>query len=398
MNDYFTLPEYCTSKEELMIVEACLEHGSPAKAAPHLGKGERCIRRKLEVIRDRVPKMAADVIPKLYEAIPSPQIVKGTSTMFNLETGMATRSWVKTDVDKTEQLKQVIDAATSAIEAYNPIPKIKAPKTSSKDILTVYPLGDPHIGMRAWASEVGEHFDCDIAEANLRKAMQYLVDKAPDSETAIILNLGDFFHSDSSSNTTTKGTPVDVDGRWARVLEIGITLMIDCVHMALGKHKKVIVKNNIGNHDSHTSQVLSICMRHAFKNNPRVEIANPADKFFMYEFGKCMIFSTHGDGLKPKQAQGFVSNAYSEVWGRTEHRFALFGHFHHEQTLEEHGLITRIFNTLASSDAWHHASGYRSKRNMKCLVLHKTDGLQEEYTFNLSRKMLETHNDKASQD
>ena len=252
-------------------------------------------------------------------------------------------------------------------------------------------MGDPHIGMYAWASETGEDYDCDIAEKNLREAMAYLIDKAPPSETAIILNLGDFFHGDSSANTTTRGTNVDVDGRWARVLEIGVTLMIDCVYMALKKHKKVIVKNNIGNHDAHTSQVLSICMRHAFKGNKRVEIAEPANPFFVYEFGKCMIFSTHGDKVKPKTAQGIVSNYYPEIWGRTEHRLGLFGHFHHEFKEEVNGLLVEIFNTLASSDAWHSASGYRSKRNMKLLVLDKEEGEIERYTYNLSRKMLEAH-------
>jgi hypothetical protein len=249
-------------------------------------------------------------------------------------------------------------------------------------------MGDPHIGMYAWVGETGEDFDCDIAEKNLRKAVAYLVDKAPPSETAIILNLGDFFHGDNTSNTTTRGTAVDIDSRWGRVYDIGMTLMIDCVNLALEKHKKVIVRNNPGNHDKHTGQALSVAMRHIFKNNPRVEIAEPSNPFFIYEFGNNLLFSTHGDGLKPKQAQGFISNAYAEMWGRTEHRLALFGHFHHEDRKEDAGLVVEIFNTLASSDAWHHASGYRSKRNMKCLVLDREDGEIERYTFSLKRKSL----------
>ncbi len=119
-------------------------------------------------------------------------------------------------------------------------------------------MGDPHIGMYSWHKETGEDFDCDIAERDLLGAMRYLVDKAPPSETAIILNLGDFFHSDSMNNTTTKGTRVDIDGRYSRVLRIGIELMISAVNMALEKHKKVVVRNNRGNHDSETSKVLSV--------------------------------------------------------------------------------------------------------------------------------------------
>jgi predicted phosphodiesterase len=129
-------------------------------------------------------------------------------------------------------------------------------------------------------------------------------------------------------------------------------------------------------------------MKHAFKDNKRVEIAEPASPFFVFEFGKCMIFSTHGDKVKPKNCQGMVANYYPEVWGRTEHRYAIFGHFHHEFKEEINGLMIEIHNTLASSDAWHSASGYRSKRNAKLIVLDKEEGEVERYTFNLSRKML----------
>jgi len=150
-------------------------------------------------------------------------------------------------------------------------------------------MGDPHIGMYAWAEETGEDFDCGIAERDLKSAMAYLVDKSPPSDIGVILNLGDFFHSDSGANTTTKGTRVDVDTRYSRVLRIGIELMISAINMALEKHKKVIVCNNRGNHDAETSKVLSIVLMYAYKDNPRVTIWPPEKEFFCYEFGKCMF-------------------------------------------------------------------------------------------------------------
>ncbi len=387
---YEQLLKYCATDRQREIIEACINEGSQSKASFKLGLGQRTLERtiqrvKMLAVQNQTPR---EMIGNLDSPIQSPLNIKGTSTLFDAQTGEAKITWIKTDLDKEAQLKQILESFEKSVENYKPLPKIKSPKGCLADKLVVYPMGDPHLGAYAWSQECGEDFDVDIAEKNLREAMRYLVDKTPNSETAIILNLGDFFHADSTNNTTTKGTRVDLDTRWSRVLEIGITLMIDCVNMALEKHKKVIVKNNTGNHDKHTSQVLSICMRHAFKNNDRVEIAEPANPYFVYEFGKNMIFSTHGDGLKPKQAQGFVANAYSEMWGRTEHRLALFGHFHHENRFEENGLLVEIFNTLASSDAWHHASGYRSKRNMKAIVLDCQEGEVERYTFNLSRKML----------
>ncbi len=384
---YKHLLDYCETEKERSIVEALLSEGGQHKAAAKLGIGGSTVERAVHKLRARA-KTPKSIVKDIDSPVPSNLVIKGTSTLYDAGSGEAHKVWVKTDASKEAMLEQAVSAVESAVSKYKPLPKIKTPKKVFKDLLTLYPMGDPHIGMYAWSGETGEDFDCDIAEKNLRKAMQHLVDKAPESETAIICNLGDFFHSDSLSNKTTKGTPVDTDTRWGRVYDIGMTLMIDCVNMALEKHKKVIVRNNTGNHDKHTSQALSVAMRHIFSKNPRVEISDPSNPFFIYEFGNNLIFSTHGDALKPKQAQGFVSNAYPEAWGRTEHRLALFGHFHHEDRKEENGLIVEIFNTLAASDAWHHASGYRSKRNMKCLVLDRYEGETERYTFSLSRKSL----------
>ena len=384
---YKELLQYCETELETAIVNSCVDTSSQLEAAVRLGKSERTISGNLAKIRLRM-KTPRNIVANLDTPIGSPFAIKGTSTLYDCSTGEAKIAWIKTDVDRDMQIKQILESFKNAITKYKPIKLVKAPAKGDKDILTIYPMGDPHLGMYAWHEESGEDFDCDIAERDLRKAMSHLIEKAPNSDTCIILNLGDFFHSDGSGSTTTKGTKVDVDGRWGRVLDIGITLMMDCVHLALQKHKNVIVKNNTGNHDKETSQVLSLCMKHAFKDNPRVKIHEPSNPFFIYEFGKNMIFSTHGDAVKPKQAQGMIANYYPEAWGRTEHRYALFGHFHHEDRKEENGLIVEIFNTLASSDAWHHASGYRSKRNMKCLVLDKEHGEIERYTFSLKRESL----------
>jgi hypothetical protein len=394
---YKTLLEYATDARasqtgafsEKELIEVLMSEGSQRKAALKLGISQSTIERCLDKIRIRA-RTPRDLIKDLDAPVPSPMAIKGTSTLYDAETGQAKIAWIKTDVDKEAQLKGILDTFTSTLKSYKPLKPVKPPTKVSKDLLAVFPMGDPHIGMHSFHMETGEDFDLKIAERDLRTAMAHLVSKTPPCETAIILNLGDFFHADSSKNTTTRGTAVDVDGRFSKVLQLGITLMIDCVHMALQRNKFVVVKNNIGNHDTETSQVLSVCMMHAFKDNKRVTIANPADKFFCYEFGKNALFSTHGDAVKPGKIQGVISNYYPEVWGRTSHRLCLMGHFHHEMRKEENGLVTEIFNTLASTDSWHHSSGYRSKRNMKALVLDKEHGEIERFTYSLNRNSLKS--------
>jgi len=366
-----------------------------AEAARLMGISERNYRRLLEnarkngapVYRKASNGQAETTIDNVLEA-PDGYKVKGTSSLVGPD-GNIKQQWIKTDIDKERQEQIIKETFIKAISKVKPLPRVKSPKKLSKDTLTVYPMGDPHIGLYAWSEEAGEDFDCDIAEKNMRAAVSYLIEKTPNSETAVILNLGDYFHADNQLNRTQRaGNALDVDGRWARVQMIGTQLMIDCINIALTKHKQVVVRNNPGNHDPHTAQALAISLSCAFRDNPRVIIKGIPNPFFFYEFGKNMIVSCHGDMVKPAKMQGVVSNYYPEAWGRTEHRYAFLGHFHHENRTEDNGLITEIFNTLASSDAWHHASGYRSKRNMKALVLDIEDGEVERYTFSLKRESL----------
>jgi len=384
------LLEYCETDYQTDVIKRSIEGASQREIATALGRSRSSIQDTITRIKANATRKGYAPEQDLNYPIAEGMSIKGVSDFVDGD-GNVMRRWIKTDRDKEEQEEQFkifLESFTSTLQSYKPIKKVKQRRKFQRDTLTVYPMGDPHIGMYAWADETGNDFDCDIAEKQLREAMGYLVEKTPDSETAIILNLGDFFHSDSSRNTTTKGTAVDLDTRWSRVLQIGITLMVDCVNLALEKHKKVIVRNNPGNHDKETAIVLSVAMMWAFHNNPRVEIWQPEKPIFFYEFGNCSLFSAHGDMVKPKKMQGTISNYYPEIWGRTEHRYALFGHFHHEERFEDNGLITEIFNTLAASDAWHHASGYKSKRNMKALVLDRNEGETERYTFSLPRNKI----------
>jgi len=381
--------EVANTETQRETVEACIKAGSATQAAKNLGINIRNVQRTLQ--RVRTAAASKGYIPEIGVTHSVPNDVgnlklKGAS-VYHRATDDSEAYWAKYDSTKeTEERDTIVEAAKDSLKGYKPLAKVKAPKKCDKDVLVVYPMGDPHIGMFSWGKETGEDFDLNIAERSLREAMTYLVDKAPSSDTAIILNLGDFFHSDNQRNQTeASGNALDVDGRWSKVLQVGITLMIDCVHLALAKHKKVIVKNTIGNHDNHTSQVLSVCMMHAFSNNPRVEIAEPQKPFFFYQFGKCMIGSTHGHMVKPKKVHGIVTNYQPRMWGETEHRYFYFGHYHHQEVMEENGLTIEIFNTLAAPDAWHFASGYKAKRNMKAIVLHKDFGEIERYCFAINR-------------
>jgi hypothetical protein len=251
---------------------------------------------------------------------------------------------------------------------------IKKPKAEREDLLSVYAMGDPHVGMFSWKAESGQDHDLKIAEDDLITAVDNLVALSPDSANALILQLGDFLHADSKRNETTKGTPVDVDTRYPKVLAVGIRIMVRLIDRALEKHTKVDVINCIGNHDGQSSIMLSLCLANYYHNNPRVTISTSPSQFNWYRFGSNLIGATHGDTVKMDALPAIMACDRAKDWGETKHRAWYIGHVHHQNVKEYPGVTVESFRTIAPSDAWHNASGYRSGRDMVCDVWHKDYG------------------------
>jgi hypothetical protein len=246
-------------------------------------------------------------------------------------------------------------------------------------LLSVYPMGDPHIGCYAWAAEAGEDFDVNIARQDLLAAAGRLVDVAPASQRALICNLGDFFHADSLSQLTKSGHKLDVDTRWPRVLRLGCHLMVDLITLALRKHAKVEVINAIGNHDDHSSIMLSAFLEAWFHAEPRVHVYPTTSKFHYIEHGRCLIGVTHGDTVKHLALGELMASYQPEAWGRTLHRYWYTGHIHHTSKTELRGAVVESFRTLAAKDAWHASQGYRSGRDMYAIVLDAEHGEVERH-------------------
>jgi hypothetical protein len=324
----------------------------------------------------------------MTKPLPDHMHLKRLSTCYNKD-GEVSQQWVIGQPIKEEMLNMITEAAHDAFSSFTGVaPKIKrATKKKEVDIerLSIYPIGDPHIGMYAWAEESGEDFDVTIARKNLIGAFERMFDRMPVTHTGVLLNLGDFFHADNMENATARsGNALDVDSRWQRVLRLGVDIMIECVHMALLKHEHVVVKNLIGNHDDHTSHFLAIALDLFFKNNPRVEVDTSPKKFWFYRFGKNLIGSAHGDTAKPDKLPGIMAADRPQDWGATEHRYWYTGHVHSMNRKEWPGVVWESFRTLAAKDAWHTSMGYRSGRDLIGIVLDKDHGEVERHTINIS--------------
>lgn len=352
------------------LIAALREHGSNAKAANALGLNIRTVERR----RARLAVKGWSPQHDMTRTVPDGFTVKGTSTLYR-EDGTIAAQWVKSTAD-AERRESMLREACAAMSADLPqIPPRKAKGSWETDLLTVYPIGDPHVGMYAWAEETGDDWDLAIAERVHCAAMDGLVQAAPPSEQAVLLNLGDALHYDSMAAVTPRsGHFLDADGRYAKMVSVAVKIIRQCIESALTKHRRVHVINLPGNHDETGALWLSVALAHVYENEPRVTVDTNPSVFSYYRFGKTLIGAHHGHSCKPDNLPGVMACDRAKDWGETEYRYWLTGHVHHEAKREYAGVTVESFGTLAAKDAYATNGGWRSGRSMQSLIFHKDHG------------------------
>lgn len=367
------LREFADSRE-IAFLEAVEQHGKPTHAAKALGIHHSVLIRALDNLEKRAAKMGYAPAYDMTRACPPGFRSRGTSTLVKGD-GSIAMQWVKTEVDKSQDeaiLREFAESLADGVKALAPI--TPAPDHVISDLLCVYPQGDPHVGLHSWWAEAGEDFDLKIAERLMCAAVDRLVATAPAAETALLLNLGDMFHADNQRNESQSGHKLDVDGRWAKVQQVGLRAMLHCVRRLLEKHKRVILRINRGNHDGHSAYALALMISCYFHDEPRVEVDLSPAVCWYHQFGKNLIGSTHGDTIKGPDMLPIMAADEPEKWGDTKHRMWFVGHVHHQDLKEYRGGTVEYFRTLAARDAWHAGQGYRAGRDMRLIVLHREHG------------------------
>jgi NAD(P)-dependent dehydrogenase (short-subunit alcohol dehydrogenase family) len=379
------LKEYATPTQAKYL-DATNKLGSMRKAADSFGVHESVLRRALKSLGKKAALQGVAPAYDMVTPVPQPFNVKGVSTLYDGQ-GNVTAQWVKTQLNLTlarEAIEEYVEWLVQEVKGTSA--PIAAPKRADSDLLCVYPMGDPHFGMYAWAQECGADFDTEIAERLTKAAIDRLVACAPDAETAMVLELGDFFHADDSkSRTPQSGYALDTDTRWARVMQVGLRAMTYVVQKTLARHKKVIVRIVAGNHDPHSSFALALALDAFFSNNDRVTVDLSASPFWYYRFGKVLIGSTHGDTVKMDKLPGIMAADKPREWGETEYRYWYLGHVHHQEIQEYPGCVAEKFRTLAARDAWHTGAGYRAGRDMRLIVHHKDYGEIERHRCDIAQ-------------
>lgn len=374
------LLDYCVSEQEKEYFKATIDGGSMRAAATICDVSPSTIRQALDRIKLRAAKMGYAPEADMTRPTTAPFVVKGTSTLYG-EDGQPKIQWIKTALDKEAQLEIMRQAVEAICADVKPTKAIPPPPDVNGQLLSVYPWGDPHVGMYAWAEEVGENFDLTIAEADMCNAVDYLVERSPPSKRGVLINLGDFFHYTNMSGSTEKsGHILDRDSRTAKMIDVGVRILKRCIERMREKHEVVEVINAPGNHDETFAHFLNVMFRTLYENEPRVVIHDAPTTRHYLRHGKCLIGVVHGHQTKDRDLPGIMATERPEDWGQTKHRVFFRGHHHHDSRVEYTGAVVEQCRTLAPGDSYSVGGGWLSGRDMKCIVMHEEYGEQMRLT------------------
>lgn len=294
--------------------------------------------------------------------------------------------WIKTGKDADgvsrsvylkplEATEDVLERIRAAFEGMEPAKPVAPPEAVHADLCTVYPIADAHIGMLAWARETGRDYNTNIAAERVQTWAAQCVAASPPSDTAIILDIGDFTHADDDTYQTPRSKHVlDVDTRMFRTLDIGIATLAGVVESALTRHKHVRVCILPGNHDSTIYLAVMFALAERYRDNPRVAVHKQPGEFFLHEFGRVMITAHHGDKAKADRLAHFVADEFAEAWGRTKHRFMFTGHLHHHKSQDIGGLKWEQLRAVTERDAYAVSHAYTARAQLSAITYHKDRG------------------------
>jgi len=375
MDDIDSLMPFVTSQNQIDFLVAIKKNGTIGAAVKELGRNLRTSMRVLERLRNRRDISTVTLDSGREVIAPQPRYIKGTSELYDSQTGDQKLVWVKTDTDKAKLDEMLREAVSAMCEEVPRMPAIKSPKVSNNALLNCYVITDYHLGMLSWGEETGEDWDTSIAESLLVKWFEAAIASSPDAHVGVFAQLGDMMHFDGlDSVTPTGGHLLDADTRFQKVVRVAIRLMRRVIDMLLHKHKVVHVLMAEGNHDIASSVWLRELFAAMYEREKRIIVHREPDPYYCIEHGKTSLFFHHGHKRKPSNVDDVFVAKFREVFGRTKYSYAHMGHMHHVDIKETNLMVVEQHRTLAAKDAYASRGGWLSGREASVITYHQDYG------------------------
>lgn len=256
------------------------------------------------------------------------------------------------------EISRLIDEAKKDIKSFN---VNRVSKLGSGCNMLEISIPDTHIGGMSWRDETGQaNYDHKIASRLHKEAFYDLLGRGASSNSLseVLIVLGnDFMNVDGENLTTTRGTVVDQDSRYAKMFQaawnVAHSVITDAVQVA---PVRVIVCP--GNHDRTSTWTMAHSLESFFHSARHITIDNSPRLRKYLRYGVNMLMFAHGDTVKPKDIPLLMATEEPGMFGSTKFREAHLGHTHQEKLTESNGVKVRVIPSLCPANAWAVSNGY----------------------------------------
>jgi UDP-2,3-diacylglucosamine pyrophosphatase LpxH len=275
-----------------------------------------------------------------------------------------------------EAVGAMIDAAKREIRQ----PAVKGHGKPRAGLWQVLVVSDTHFGNRSWRGTTGSDWDLAIAERVVGEAAGELLavgdTHKPGRRTVALL--GDLFHVDTPSGTTTSGTPLERDGRLQKMLDVGTTTILRIIERSAETVPTDVVLVH-GNHDESLSWAFHRLLLERYRSDKRITIDGNYTGRKYLSHGRNLLGFAHGHRAKKKLPQLMAIEAASQ-WAACPYREYHTGHYHSTaaewsrpiETID--GVLVRTAPSLCVADDWHASLGFLNARQAMETHLYAFDG------------------------
>lgn len=238
---------------------------------------------------------------------------------------------------------------------------VKYPKHKDEAYMAEVNISDLHLGKLCWDKETGNNYDLKITAEIFKNVIEYKVrELSRFSIEKIVFPLGnDFYHIDNYKNTTTQGTPQDVDSRFPKIFQEGIQLIVWAINQ-LRQIAPVEVILVSGNHGRFAEQALGGVISAYFNDDKNVTVDENLLPRKYIKYGQNLIGYLHGDEVKVSLLPILMATEAKHYWADTKYRYIKMGHFHTNRLDQDEicGIGIYTSPSLCGTDAWHMQKGY----------------------------------------
>lgn len=271
-------------------------------------------------------------------------------------------------------LRETVRAALT--DLVGPV-ELPPPVGEPEEVAVVVGWSDLHVGKRAAGSSVG----LDVQLARLRALAADVVARvaALSPSRVIVACTGDLVHSDTQSQTTTKGTPQgpQSEGSTSMALRGACELTAGLIFKLSEVAPTVEVVVVPGNHDELLSRAVGFYLEAAFDGSSRVIIdADERRRRKWSRWREVPICFFHGDKLKGDRLAALPGRECPV--GADPRRAVLFHGHYHKRALRQDvvgGFDVVCLASPAGPDDWHHEHGFEGGAKAITLAVIAPSGL-----------------------